>query len=107
MGVFYKSITSSSGCCLLLLSSVFLDWYLLLDAIGFLRISSFSSGFLGFLRLLRNFRNTSPLLLDLALFRVSFPFIYPRCGFSHTLLSVSYTHLLVIGQIVLASQSTI
>ena len=46
--VFYKSMTSSSGCCLLLLSSVFFssvfwDWYLLhllLDAIRFLGIFS-------------------------------------------------------------------
>ena len=51
LGVFYKSMTSSSGCCLLLLSSVFFspafwDWYLLhllLDAIRFLGFFFISS----------------------------------------------------------------
>ena len=83
MGVFYKSIISSSGYCLLLLSSK-VSSFLLSSGTGIFFLMP--SGFLGFLHLLRNFRNTSPLLVDLVLLRVSFPFIYPHCGFGHILL---------------------
>ena len=94
MGFFYKSIPSSCGCCLLLVSSLMSSLLLVSYNCTFFIFLWISSGFwVSSSPTLLVSSNASPFMVDLALFWVS-SLSTPnfRCGFSYV--PVSYTHLL-------------